>query len=115
MNTLALSAGWDLTLTPAGDIAVLGAADATAQDVASALKLFIGELWYDTAAGVPYMTEIFGVSYSDALVKSLLESAALSVPNVSQAQVTSLTVSNRVASGRMTVIYDDGTTTEILF
>ena len=55
MNTLLLDASaWDLVLDANGDIALAAPPYAVAQDVASAISLFLGELWYDTTQGVPY-------------------------------------------------------------
>lgn len=89
MNTLALStpttdepSGWDLTLTPSGDLAVAIGAYAIAQDVASAVRLFAGELWYDTAQGIPYLEQILGLRPPLEFVKAQIVGAALTVPEV---------------------------------
>ncbi|AJJ19826.1 hypothetical protein [Yersinia intermedia] len=56
-NTLLLDrTAWDLVLDANGDIAMASLPYSIAQDVASAIKTFIGECWYDTSQGVPYVT-----------------------------------------------------------
>ena len=55
MKTLLLDqTTWDLTLDANNNIALAAEPYAFAQDAASAIRLFQGELWYDTTRGVPY-------------------------------------------------------------
>ena len=88
MNTLSLSAAWDLESDVDGNIKMQTNGMAIAQDVASAIKLFYGELWYDKTQGVPYFDQVLGKSYAPALVQGLINEAALTVPGVVQAQTT---------------------------
>jgi hypothetical protein len=61
MDTLALDrTTWDLFLDARGDIAVASNPYSLAQDAASAIRLFSGELYYDTTQGVPYFGQILG-------------------------------------------------------
>ena len=61
MNTLYLDPqNWDLVLDAAGNIAMAKDPYAKAQDVASACRLFSGELYYDTEKGIPYFEETLG-------------------------------------------------------
>ena len=54
MNTLYLDPqSWDLVLDTAGNIALAKDPYAKAQDVASACRLFAGELYDDTEKGIP--------------------------------------------------------------
>ena len=63
MKTLLLDVeSWDVILDAASNIAIASEPYAVAQDVASAIKLFAGELWYDTTKGVPYFASILGKS-----------------------------------------------------
>ena len=63
MNTLYLDPqSWDLVLDTAGNIALAKDPYAKAQDVASACRLFAGELYYDTEKGIPYFEETLGKS-----------------------------------------------------
>lgn len=73
---------WDLCLDAAGNIAVAGEPYAQAQDVASAIRLFRGELWYDTAPGVPYFNQILGQTPAPSFLKAQFVAAALTVPGV---------------------------------
>jgi len=59
-DTLLLDANWDLTLDENGDIAVATGGYAVAQDVASAVRVFKGELWYQARFGMPYHTRVLG-------------------------------------------------------
>lgn len=93
MNTIFLHPDtWDLALDTEGNIALAKDPYAKAQDVASAVKLFKGELYYDTQKGIPYFDETLGKKQSFALYQYRLEKAALTVPGVISAKAT---VSNR--------------------
>jgi len=87
MDTLLLDANWDLTLDRGGHIAVATGAYAQAQDAASEIKLFQGELYYDTTRGIPYWQQILGKLPPTSLVKAKWEAAALLVPGTVTAQV----------------------------
>lgn len=100
MNTLYLDPEtWDLTLDGGGNIAYAKDPYSKAQDVASAIRLFEGELYYDTVKGVPYFDEILGKPHSYALYKYRMEQAALSVPDVIEAEVRVKIERNRAISG----------------
>jgi hypothetical protein len=61
MDTLLLDVGlWDLTLDAYGNIAVAAAPYALAQDVASACRTVLGEVYYDDTLGVDYFGQSFG-------------------------------------------------------
>lgn len=103
MNTLYLNPDtWDLTLDAAGNIALAKDPYAKAQDVASAARLFAGELYYDTAKGIPYFDETLGRKQSFALYRHRLVQAALSVPGVLSADVAIEQQNGRILSGRLT-------------
>ncbi len=92
MNTLLLDADtWDLVVNDGGNIATAyGSAPtqqlserpayAIAQDVASACRVFLGELWYATGRGVPYLQAILGKLPSIQFIKAKLIGEALTVP-----------------------------------
>jgi hypothetical protein len=97
MQTLLLDvAQWDLVLDANGNIAVASDPYSLAQDAASAIKTFLGEAFWDTTIGVPYLQQIFGVAASLALVKAQLADAALTVPETTSAQcfITAFTQRN---------------------
>jgi hypothetical protein len=106
MNTLLLDLdNWDLCLDANSNIAMAQNPYSIAQDVASAVKLFAGELYYDNSKGMPYFSSILGENPSMSFVKSKLEAEALTVPEVVQAQVSSLQVSpQRGLTGQIKVI-----------
>ena len=99
MNTLQLSANWDLTLDANGNLAVVAGPQALAQDVASAISTFLGEAYFDTSLGVPWGGNVFAQEFSPALATSLIVQAAMSVPGVVSATVTDLACKNGVVTG----------------
>jgi hypothetical protein len=118
MNTLALSnfsetvtspgSAWDLGLDGNGNIASVSGPSQIAQDVASAIQLFLGELYYDVTLGLPYLTEVMGQPYAPSVITPLLESAALSVPGVVKAKATITTFLNRQVSGYINILDSTG-------
>jgi len=116
MNTLLLDRGkWDLVIDAYGNIAKASDPYAVAQDVASAIKLFRGELFYDTRPGVPYWTEILGDMPPLALVRERIQQAAMTVPNVAAASATLVRFDTRNLSGYVNVTLIDGTTQTVIF
>lgn len=109
MHSLLLDrAAWDLVVDAAGNIAVAAEPYALAQDAASAIQTFKGECYWDTDVGVPYMSEILGKNAPLALLKQALIEAALSVPDVSSAQVFLGALNGRALSGQVQVIPSSG-------
>ena len=89
MHTLYLNPKtWDLMLDDRGNIAYAKDPYSKAQDVASAARLFKGELFYDEAKGIPYFDETLGKKQSLALYRYRLEQATLTVPGVISSSVT---------------------------
>lgn len=83
MDTLKLDTDtWDLTVDASGNIAVATGPEAIAQDVASSVRLFSGELWYDTTQGVPYLQQILGKLPSAQFMKTQFIAAGMGVPGV---------------------------------
>ena len=99
---------WDLVLDSNGDIALASPPYALEQDVASAVRLFLGELWYDTTKGIPYFEEILGQLPPVSLLTSYIESAALSVPGVISARCIISSFQDRSVSGEIQFIDDSG-------
>ena len=104
MNTIALSESWDLKLDGAGNMYPRTNGSAIAQDVASVVRLFLGELWFDTTKGIPYYEQVLGHEYGKALVEGLLNSAAKTVPGVVEAKTTIMQFTGRVVTGTIQVI-----------
>lgn len=83
MNTLLLAVDtWDFVLDANGNWAVASAPYALAQDVASAIKTFLGEVWYDNTLGIPYLTQILGETPPIVVFQEYMVKAALTVPGV---------------------------------
>lgn len=115
-STLLLdTASWDLVLDAKGDIAVATEPYSLAQDAASAIRLFQGELWYDVLQGTPYWQQILGQYPPLALVKHYLQQAALTVPGVVAATVYITGFSHRALSGQVQCIDSSGTVTAASF
>lgn len=109
MKTLLLDlTTWDLVADAAGNIAVASDPYARAQDVASALRLFLGELWYDVTKGIAYFTEILGQAPPVAFFQELMVRGAMTVPGVRSAECTIEAFENRTVTGRVTFVMTDG-------
>jgi hypothetical protein len=100
---------WDLVTDAAGNIAVASPPYAMAQDAASAVRLFRGELWYDTSQGIPYFQQILGRQPPLGLLKSTFNAAATSVPNVDSAQTFISSITNRDVVGQIQLTTSAGT------
>jgi hypothetical protein len=111
VKTLLLDvASWDLVVDTAGNIAVAAEPYSYAQDVASAIRLFLGELWYNTAPGVPYFQEILGKAPPVQVFKERLIQAALRVPGVVSAECTIAAFEGRTVKGQVTFVDETGQT-----
>lgn len=93
-----------------GNIARADEPYAILQDVASACRLFIAELWYDEAKGIQYFQTIFGRFQPIQTLKAQLVTAALTVPGVITAQAFISGLTDRTVSGQVQVTLADGTT-----
>ena len=102
MSTFQLNpATWDL-MAVNGRIAIATGPNALAQDVASAISTFLGELYYDTTQGIPWLREVFGQDFSPSLISALLVQATLTVPGVVSSpapKVANLVIVNRKVTG----------------
>jgi len=99
---------WDLTLDASGNIAVASPPYSLAQDAASQIRLFQGELWYDVTQGIPYFTQVLGFNPSISLMKALFVRAALSVPGVVSAQCFITGIVNRQVKGQVQITDSSG-------
>jgi hypothetical protein len=108
---------WDLVLDASGNIALAQPPYALAQDVASAVRTFLGELWYDTTQGVPYWTQILGKLPSSSLLIELINQQVLSVSGVvsSQTTVASFSPTTREVTGQIQFVDSSGVTTTVNF
>jgi hypothetical protein len=113
MDTLLLAVDtWDLVLDASGNIALASAPYALAQDVASAIKTFLGEVWYDTTLGIPYFQQILGKTPPIALFQEYMVQAALTVPGVVSATcvIESFSAVTRAVTGQVQFKDNSGNT-----
>lgn len=99
---------WDLFLDADNNIALASPPYALAQDVASAIKTFLGECYYDTGLGVPYWSQILGHNPPLALFKAQMVAAAMTVPGVVTAVCYVTAYSNREITGQVQITDDGG-------
>jgi hypothetical protein len=116
MKTLLLdTAAWDLVLDAYGNIALADDPYRIAQDVATAVRTFAGECWYDNTLGVPYFSEILGEWPPAALIKSLIEQEASKVEGVAQATCLITGFSGRAVTGQIQITDTSGSTQSVSF
>lgn len=102
MKTLLLDqTTWDLCLDASRNIAVASDPYSIAQDVACAVRAFLGEVWYDTTLGVPYFQQILGQRPPLSLITSQIEAVALTVPGVATAVCVITAFTDRVVTGQI--------------
>lgn len=116
MQTLLLDpVMWDLTVDSNGNIAVATEPLAEAQDAASAVRLFQGELYYDTTQGIPYWQSILGYLPPLSLLRALYVTAAETVPGVTSARCFFTQFQDRELRGQIQVTTDSGQTAAVNF
>lgn len=109
---------WDLSLDASENIAVAAPPYAITQDVASACRTFLGEVYYDESLGVPYVgntqdvqspgQQLLGRTPALNVLQSALAAAALTVPFVASAVSVISAFLNRTAKGQVQFKTDDG-------
>ncbi|CRL45367.1 hypothetical protein SGGMMB4_03031 [Sodalis glossinidius str. 'morsitans'] len=105
---------WDLTLDGAGHLATVSEAVAVAQDVVSACKTFLGEVWFNDKLGIPWMSEILGKPTTTTFIQAQLEQQAMRLPYVAQARATVIAHRDkRGASGVIAVIDTNGESSQV--
>ena len=111
MRTLLLDrTAWDLVLDVYGNIAVAGDPYSQAQDAASNIKLYQGELWYDTTQGVSYRNDILGHFPPLSLFKAKIVAAAKTVPGVASAVCFVSSFVKRAIAGQVQITNESGQT-----
>lgn len=116
MDTLLLDTlAWDFVIDINGNIAVASDPYSQAQDAASAIRTFQGEVWYDTTQGLPYWSQIFGQAPNIQLMKQLFANAAITVPGVVSASVFISSVQLRKVSGQVQMTNSAGQTSVASF
>ena len=108
---------WDLCLNTSGNIAMASPPYSLAQDAASAIRLFAGELWYNTSLGIPYFSQVLGKQPSLPYLKSQFVAAALRVPGVVSAvcYITGFSTATRLLTGQVQITDVNGQTSVASF
>lgn len=101
---------WDVCLDAAGNIALAAPPYSVAQAVANAIRLFVGELWFDVRPGVPYFANILGQAPPASFFEAEMVRAALTVPSVVSAQCIIEGIDGRTITGQVTFTTTDGQT-----
>ncbi len=104
------TAAWDLVLDASGNWAFASEPYALAQDAASEIRTFRGEVYYDTAKGVPFWQEILGYNPPAQLMRTLFVKAALTVPGVVSAVCFLRALANRQITGQVQITDAAGNT-----
>lgn len=116
MNTLLLDINaWDLITDAAGNIAVATDPYSVAQDVASAVRTFLGEPYYATNLGVPYFGQVLGQFPPLALFKSLITTQAARVPGCNNPVCFINAVTNRSVTGQIQFTDSNGLSQSVAF
>jgi hypothetical protein len=116
MNTLLLDqVTWDVCLDANGNEAVASDPYAIAQDVASAVRTFQGEVWFDTSQGMPYFQQILGQRPPLSLITSQVEAVAKTVPGVVSAVCVIGSFTDRTITGQIQIVDSDGVQSNVGF
>jgi hypothetical protein len=116
MNTLLLdTALWDLCKDANGNIAMATAPYALAQDVASAIKTFLAEVYYDDTLGIDYKGKILGKTPPISLFQEYMTDAALTVPGVVTAVCVISSFVGRTITGQVQFTDSSGNTQTVGF
>lgn len=115
-NTLLLDTqAWDLVLDASGNIAVASPPYSLAQDVASAARTFLGEVYYDTTQGLAYLQQILGQLPPASLLTQGINKQVLTVPGVVTAECVLTSFDDRGVTGQIAFIDESGATTVVNF
>lgn len=110
MTTLLLDrTTWDLLPDANGNVAAASGSYAISQNVSSAIRVFLGECYYDTAKGLPYRQHILAHTQAAPVFRMQAEQAASAVDGVAAARcvLTGLSA-NRQLSGYVLVSTTQG-------
>jgi len=105
------NSAWDMVLDAAGNWAICTEPYSLAQDVACALRTYLGEVYYDTSLGVPYFQQILGGELPLSMVAAILEEQARTVPGVVAAACSIISVADRKLTGQIQITDINGVIT----
>ena len=109
------TAAWDLVLDASGNIAACTEPYSLAQDVATALRTFLGEVYYNTALGVAYFESILTGNVPLSMVQQILVEQVLTVSGVVSATCNIISVIDRKLVGQIIVTDQNGVSTNVSF
>lgn len=127
-NTLFLEVDtWDLVVDAAGNIAMAMPSYSIVQDVASACRVFRGEVYYDTTVGILYLGQIvdgepapqnqqqlLGRTPALNVLQSALATMALTVPWVASAEAVISAFIDREVQGQVQIKTESGATFTVI-
>jgi hypothetical protein len=100
---------WDLYKDPSGRIALAPQPGAIAQNVATVIRTFRKELWYDKTRGMPYLESILGQRPPAGFIIAQIKALALSIAGVASVKVTlDPLTSSRQLTGKIEVTDEAG-------
>jgi hypothetical protein len=106
---------WDLVLDASGNIALASAPYAIAQDVATAVRTVLGEVYYNGNLGLDYFGEVYGKTPPAALLVQLIVNEALTVLDVVSAECVITSFSERSVTGQIQFVDTSGVTHNVSF
>ncbi len=109
------TAQWDLVIDAFSNIAMASPPYALAQDAASEIRTFKGEVWYDTTHGVPFFSAVFGQAPPLTLLKAQFTAAALNVPGVVSAKCFISGLKHRQVTGQVQTTDGSGQVSTVAF
>lgn len=115
-DTLLLDqSAWDLVLDINGNIALAGTPYSYSQDVASAVRTFLGECWYNTLLGLPYWQQILGKLPPAGYMEQQISTQALTIPNIISAESTIVDFIDRDMKGIILITDADSSSALVAF
>lgn len=110
MIDVKLTAGeWDLALSDAGDLILIGGSEETVQHIKQRLLTFLGEWFLDLQVGVPWLQKILGKSSDLATVEAILRDTIRQSPGV--LELTSFEISGAETERAVSVTFTVSLTT----
>lgn len=117
MNTILLNpTSWDFLVDANGNIAMATDPYSKSQDIASAIRTWFGEVYYNQNLGVNWQN-IIGYNPATSFVAAQLEAAALTVPGIVKAKTMTLLYDRptRKISGTVEAIDTTGAALNVSF
>ena len=115
-NTLLLNGNWDIHVDDAGNIATVTDDYAIAQNIANAVRLFVGDAYFEKSKGIPYFESVLGERYatSQSVLIHRWRQAALSVTGVTDCEPTPIYDNDgRVIGGNIIATTVNGTQVQV--